>query len=59
MFRFVAATMLTLGVASLSGCNGDQEACDDIAGNGKYTPVKEDGNTYCENPWNGDRFLLH
>jgi hypothetical protein len=51
-------TVFTGSALSLSACNEDQQACNDVAGNGNYSPVTEDGNVYCENAFNGDRFLL-
>lgn len=53
---FVALLLVGGAVASCS--DADQESCNNLSGSGKYVPVEENGNVYCENPWNGDRFLL-
>jgi hypothetical protein len=54
--QIVASAVLVL--VTLTGCNENQEACNNLAGNGNYSPVEEGGNVYCENAWSGDRFLL-
>lgn len=50
--------LLVIALGSLTSCNEDQESCNNLAGNGNYTPKTEDGKVYCENSFNGDRFLL-
>lgn len=52
----VAALFLLLGV--VTGCSDpDQESCNNLYGGG-YLPKTEHGQVYCENPWNGNRYLL-
>ena len=56
----ILAVVVLLGIiGSLMGSNKDQDSCNNIAGNGKYSPVEENGITYCENFLNGHRFYLH
>lgn len=45
-------------VGSLLGPDKDQDACNNAAGNGKFSPVHEDGKVWCENAFNGKRFFL-
>ena len=53
-----AVALSTVCLLGMTSCNEDQQSCNDMAGNGKYSPVHEDGKVYCENAFNGDRFLL-
>jgi hypothetical protein len=53
----VASLLLALGIVSGCSEDPDQSACNDLYGGG-YLPKTEDGRVYCENPWNGNRYLL-
>lgn len=42
---------------AVSACSADAESCQNLYG-GSYVPTDDGGNVYCENPANGDRYLL-
>jgi len=58
--KSLVVAVLLVASFGLSGCldDKDQASCNNIAGNGKYSPVHDGGHVYCEDSWNGDRFLL-